>query len=313
MATQAKGFGPATVANVAVGFDLLGFAIEMLADEVKIEKINSPEVKITHIDGPIDGLEKIPRQAEANTATAGLLRLRQDLGLSFGFAVHVTKKIPLSSGLGGSAASAVAAVVAANALLDQSLPREKLLEYAMVGETIASGAAHGDNVAPCLFGGLIACRSLAPLDVISIPVPNDLFCVVVHPNQELSTREARAVLRKEIPLTDHIRQSSSLAGFLSGCFLNDTDLIGRSLEDVVVEPQRASLIRGFHEVKKAALGAGALGCSISGAGPSVFALTKGSEIAEKVKVAMFAAFNSAGAGPVRAWSSPIAVRGAWAE
>lgn len=308
--SQATAIGPATVANVAVGFDLLGFAIEGFADEVTVKKGKNLGVVISKIEGSIEGRDEIPRDAAGNTATAGLLRLCKDLQLTFGFSVEIHKKIPLSSGLGGSAASAVAAVVAANALLDRPLSQEQLLDYALDGESQASGSRHADNVAPCLYGGLIFCRSLNPIEMISIPVPKDIFCVVVHPNQRLNTKEARAVLKKEISLKDHISQSSNLAGFLSACYTNDKSLLARSLQDLIIEPQRAPLIRGFSEVKAAALAKGAMGCSISGAGPSVFAWCEGRDKAKTVEGAMSEAFTKAGAGPVRSCVSPISSQGA---
>jgi len=296
---RAEAFAPASVANVAVGFDLLGFSIGVAGDKVRVEKTPSPGVVIEGISGVVT---KIPLDPRKNTATAGLVRLQEDLGLKFGFKVFIEKGIPLGSGMGGSAASAVAAIVAANALLEEPLCLEKLASYALLGEAQASGAYHADNVAPCLFGGLTLARvrtspetgRLPEVEVTPLPLPPNLYGVVVHPELTVETKQARGLLKSEISLRQHIEQSANLAGFIAGCFNNDFDLLRRSLKDLIVERQRAHLIPGFYQVQEAALGAGALGCSISGAGPSVFAWAQGKEAAEGICGGMVEAFHKAG-------------------
>lgn len=306
---KATAFAPATAANLAVGFDLLGLSLGMIGDEVTVEKISTPDVVVRGISGLTSPL---PKDAKNNSASAGLIRLQQDLNLPFGFAVSIRKGIPIGSGMGGSAASAVAAVVAANALLDQPLPPLTLLRYALIGEGVATGAAHADNVAPCLFGGITLAtlttvarvisqegevhdpNALPEVDVVSFPIPKGLYCVLVHPHLRLDTRDARGVLKTEITLQAHIQQSSYLAGFVAACYNSDLELLKRSLRDVVIEPQRAHLIPGFYQVQEAALNAGALGCSISGAGPSVFALAANATAAKLIKGKMTDAFSLAG-------------------
>jgi len=211
--------------------------------------------------------------------------------------------------MGGSASSAVAAIVAANALLDQPLSKEQLFHYAMLGEQVASGGLHGDNIAPSLFGGLTLCRSIHPMDLISIPVPSSVLCVLVHPDLEVSTKESRGKLKKEIALKDHVSQSAALGGFIAGCFKNDLELIQRSFVDGLIEPQRASQIKGFTEAKAGAMTAGALGCSISGSGPSVFAWADSADQAQAIREAMVKAFEAKGL-TCESWISPISTLGA---
>lgn len=307
MTTQkATAFAPATVGNVAVGFDILGFATESVGDTVTIERIDEQTVEIGEISGVVTDL---PRKADENTATVGLVQLIGDCGLDFGFRVHIDKGIPLGSGMGGSAASAVAAIVAANELVPQDLPPEALLSYALLGESVASGDVHGDNVTPCLYGGLTLTRSLEPIDVIEIPVPDDICCVLVNPKLRIDTSHARQVIPKELPLETFVHQSANLAGFLSGCYRKDLALIRRSLRDMLIEPHRAPLIHGFGKVRQAALDHGALGCSISGSGPSVFAWVENEEIGEQVRDAMVAAFSHAKVEST-AWISPVSCDGA---
>jgi homoserine kinase len=305
-ATFKKVFAPATVANVAVGFDILGFPVDVAGDEVTVWRTDEPTVSI---EGLVGTTRELPLNPAENTASVGLLQMIRDLRLDHGFKVSVNKGIPVGSGMGGSAASAVGAIVAANALLDRPLPKETLLRYAVLGEFVASGTAHSDNASPCLYGGLTLTRSVSPIDVVRIPVPEGLLCVLVRPHLEVETREARKILKSEVPLKDHVRQSSNLAGFLAGCFKGDFGLIRRSLSDVLIEPQRASLIHGFAEAKKAALEAGALGCSISGSGPATFALADSQAAAAAVRDAMVAAYGHAGV-ITDAWISPISAEGA---
>ena len=312
MARRATAFAPATVANVAVGFDILGFAVEQVGDLVTVSKTEAPSVVVTEIVGadgaPAD--HEIPKDPARNTATVGLVALREDLKLDFGFEVSIRKGIALGSGLGGSAASAVAGVVAANALLERPLDAEALLGYALLGEQAASGAVHPDNVAPCLFGGLVLVTSLSPLRYVRVPVPGRILTVLAHPHTRIDTRAARRLLRAEVPLADHIKQSASLAGFVAGCYTGDLELIGECFRDVVIEPQRAALIRGFAQVKAAAVEAGALGASISGSGPTVFAWVVGADAAERVRQAMVGAFLEHGATVADSWISPVGTQGA---
>jgi homoserine kinase len=266
--TRATAFAPASVGNVAIGFDILGFAVDALGDRVTVTRKAEPGVTITRISG-IAG--ELPTQPEKNTAGRSLLAMCETLKPEFGFEMHIEKGIPLGSGLGGSAASAVGAVVAANALLPQPCTKLELLKFAMQGEAVASGSMHVDNIAPSLFGGLVLTVGIDHPRVKQIPVPPDVRAVMVHPHMFLSTKQARSILKRTVDLSDFVWQTANLAGFISGCYTNDLDMIRASLEDVVIEPQRQALIPGFSSVRSAALHAGALGCSISGAGPTMFA------------------------------------------
>jgi homoserine kinase len=283
---SATAFAPASVGNVGVGFDILGHTVAALGDRVRARRRAGPGVAIRAITGVYVDL---PLEAARNTAGMAVLAMQQDLELPYGFDLEIEKGIPLGSGLGGSAASAVAGVVAAAALVDEHLDRTQLLKYAMQGEAVASGSVHVDNIAPSLFGGLVLTVGIDNPFVKQIPVPELIRCVLVHPHMVLPTRAAREILSKMVPLSDVIWQQANLAGFLAGCFSGDLALIRESLLDVVIEPQRQALIPGFIEVKQAALAAGALGSSISGAGPTVFAWSDEAD-AEKVRVAMVEAF-----------------------
>ncbi|HKG13500.1 MAG TPA: homoserine kinase [Pyrinomonadaceae bacterium] len=309
---RATAFAPATVANVAVGFDILGFAVESIGDSVTVSATEEPSVtvrEITRADGtPFDS--EIPHDPARNTATVGLIALREELKLNYGFEVSIGKGIALGSGMGGSAASAVAGLVAANSLLERPLEAESLLRYALLGERAASAAFHPDNVAPCLFGGLILVTSMSPLRYVRIPVPEKILAVLAHPHKRIDTRAARRLLRPEVTLADHVSQSASLAGFVAGCYTNDPELIGDCFRDVVIEPQRAPLIQGFAEVKAAAIEAGALGAAISGSGPTVFAWVTSAGAAERVRRAMVRAFSEHGATGADSWVSPVSMRGA---
>ena len=307
----AKAFAPATIANVAVGFDILGFPLDAVGDTVTVERIDpvpgkDPVIILAGTDGVVSNL---PAEPERNTATLPLMRLRSDLDLPFGFRVSVRKGIPLSSGMGGSAASSVGALTAANSLLPEPLPRESLLKYALMGEELASGSPHGDNAAPCLLGGLTLLRSLDPVEAIRIPLPEGLRVVLIHPHRELDTRSSRGILPRELPLKEFVAQSSRLAAFIAACYSGDLDLIARSLKDSLVEPRRAPLIPAFHSVQRAALQAGALGCSISGSGPSVFALCRNDESAERARRLMATAWEAAGV-PCDSWTGSVSLSGA---
>lgn len=284
-----KVFAPATVANVACGFDIFGFAVGSPGDEIVLRKKDTPGVEITHIEGDEGRLTRDPHK---NTASISILAYLRHIGAEQqGISIELYKKMPLGSGLGSSAASTVAGVFAINELMGRPLSQKELLPFAMEGERFASGTPHADNVAPSLLGGFVAIRSYNPLDVIKLPTPSELVASIVHPHIEVNTRDARNILRKETSLKNTITQMGNVAGLVAGMIMSDYDLISRSLVDVIIEPVRAILIPGFDEVKEAALEAGALGCSISGAGPSIFALSRGVETAEKVGQAMQAAFS----------------------
>lgn len=311
-ARSATAFAPATVANVAVGFDILGFAVEAAGDRVTVTKTAEPTVtirEVTDAGGAPFGPE-IPLDPARNTATVGLTALLEEQKLDFGFEVSIGKGIALGSGLGGSAASAVASLVAANALLPQPLETEALLPFALLGEQAASGAIHPDNVTPCLLGGLTLVTSLSPFRHVRLPVPREILTVLVHPHTRVDTRGARRLLRSQVPLADFVRQTASLAGFVAGCYTGDLELIGESLRDHVVEAQRAPLIPAFAEVKAAALASGALGASISGSGPTVFAWVASPGTAERVRASMLRAFREHGGAEADSWVSPVSEHGA---
>jgi len=301
----ATAFAPASVGNVAVGFDVLGHSFQTIGDRVTAKRLPKPEVRIARIHGTVSDL---PLDPEKNTAGMAVLSMVKDLDLDFGIELTIEKGIPLGSGLGGSAASAVAGVVAADALLSQSLTKLDLLKFAMKGEAVASGAVHVDNIAPSLFGGLVLTVGIDNPNVKQIPVPKGVRCVLVHPHMTLSTREARKILNRSIDLGDVIWQSAHLAGFLTGCFTSDLHLIRESLEDVIIEPQRKVLIPGFQAVKDGAKANGALGCSISGAGPTVFAWCEEND-AERIRSAMVDGFRSHGLDS-DAWISTLEATGA---
>lgn len=285
---EARAFSPGSVGNVGVGFDLLGHGIAGVGDVATVRRIAAPTVRITAIRGTVTTL---PLDAERNTAGAALIALREALALPFGFELELDKGLPLGSGLGGSAASCVAALVAANALLDAPLSPQALYPHALTGEAVASGGRHGDNVGPMLLGGLV----LATADrMVPIDVPAAWHAAVVHPHAVLETRRAREALAGAYALQEFVAQSANLAQVLLGCERGDAALVRAGLVDVLVEPRRAPLIEGFAAVKQAALQAGAMGASISGAGPSVFAWCEDAATAQRTGAAMQAAFAAAG-------------------
>jgi homoserine kinase len=286
-----KVFAPATVANVASGFDVLGFALDAPGDAVSLARVPEKTVSVRSITG--DG-GKLPRDPGTNTAAVAAGGFLKSIGFPFGIEISLEKRMPLSSGLGSSAASAVAAVYAANILAGSPLSARDLLPFTMAAEKVACGTAHADNVAPSLFGGFALIRSYDPIDVIQLPVPAGISCAVAHPHTEVRTEDARKILKKEIRLADAIRQWGNLAALVAALYSGDLGLLGRSLQDVVAEPSRSLLIPGFAAVKAAALAAGALGCSISGSGPSVFALCASRSSAETAGAAMVEAFGGAG-------------------
>lgn len=286
-------FAPASVANVAVGFDILGFALDSPGDEITVHFSDRPEggLKITAIHGAND---KLPLVVEKNTAGYAAQQFLKHIGkeeLAIDMEIH--KKMPFGSGLGSSAASAAAGVMAVNALLDFPMSKEESLHFAVLGEQIADGAYHADNVAPSLLGGMILIRNNEDLDVHQLPIPDELYAAVVHPEVEVLTKDARDVLSDKVCLKQSIEQCGNLAAFILGLVNSDYGLMSRSLKDVIIEPQRSKLIPHFQKVKDAAVEAGALGCSISGAGPSIFALCQGEAIANKVGKAMSSIFDEA--------------------
>jgi homoserine kinase len=278
---EVKIFCPATIANVSCGFDVLGLCLDNVGDEMLVERSLQRGVRIKEIKGA-----NLPLDPAQNVAGVAALALLEKLHPTFGFDITIYKNIKAGSGIGSSAASAAGAVYAVNHLLGHPLTTSELVHYAMQGEKLASGAAHADNVAPALLGGFTLIRSYEPLDIVEIPAPADLYTAVIHPQIELKTKDARAVLKDTVNFKDAIKQSANLAGFISGLYTNNYDLIGRSLQDVLVEPLRAHLIPHFYLLKNAALDAGALGSGISGSGPSVFALAKGQETAQEAANAM---------------------------
>ncbi|MBL9038983.1 MAG: homoserine kinase [Archangium sp.] len=285
---HATAFAPASVGNAAVGFDVLGHSIEGAGDRATVRLTSSGEVHITAIYGVV---QTLPRDAASNTAGRALLGLAaRHPGIGFELELH--KGIALGSGMGGSAASAVAALVAANAVLPTPESLEVLYDLSLDGEAVASGSRHGDNVAPMFLGGL----TIAPAEgmPVRVPVPAELYCALVHPHAVLETRTARAVLKDPYPLHDFVVQSEGLALVLAGCFTNSLSLIRRGFRDVLVEPRRAPLVPHFARVKQAALDCNALGASISGAGPSVFAWCEGRATATRAAAAMASAFREGG-------------------
>ena len=294
----ASAFAPASVGNVGVGFDLLGHSVAGAGDRAEVRRIDEPTVRIAAIHGSVADLPLDPR---ANTAGTALLSLREALGLDHGFELVLHKGIALGSGMGGSAASCVAALVAANALLPRPLSREELYPFALDGEAVASGSRHGDNLGSMLLGGLV----MATRDrLLRIEVPAAWHCALVHPHVVLETRKARAALAGDYALGEFVAQSTHLALVLAGCYRGDAGLVREGLEDVLVEPRRAPLIPNFARVKQAALDHRAMGASISGAGPSVFGWYENRGDAEQAASAMQAAFAEAGLHS-DAWVSPI--------
>ncbi|MEO8672711.1 MAG: homoserine kinase [Tahibacter sp.] len=299
MSHSISAFSPASVGNIGVGFDILGHSIAGPGDRATVRRIDAPTVRMLAIRGATVDL---PMEAALNTAGAAVIALRDHLRLDFGFEIELDKGIPLGSGMGGSAASCVAALVAANALLDAPLPHEDLYPFAITGEAVASGGRHGDNVGPMLLGGM----ALATADrIVRVPVPHEWHCVLVHPDAILETRRARAALQGNYELREFVAQSANLSLVLAGCFRGDAELVRAGLSDVLVEPRRAPLITGFAAVKQAALGHGAMGASISGAGPSVFAWFESRAQADAAAPSMRAAFAAAGFAS-QSFVSPVA-------
>ena len=285
-----KIFAPASVANVACGFDIFGFAVDNPGDEILLTKNNTNTLKITEIEG--DG-GRLPLEPAKNTSSIAIQKYLEHIGSDQGFDIKLKKLMPLGSGMGSSAASAVAGVFAANELMGKPLSQKELLPFAMEGERIACGSAHADNVGPSLMGGFVVIRSYDPLDIIQIRTPSELYATIVHPQVEVNTKDARNILRREVSLKNTITQMGNVAGLIAGLMTPDFDLISRSLVDVIIEPIRSILIPQFDDVKNAAIQNGALGCSISGSGPSMFALSKDIDTANRVGEAMRRGFAKA--------------------
>jgi homoserine kinase len=301
----ATAFAPASVGNVAVGFDILGHSVDVVGDRVHARRVPHRHVTIAAITGVVTDLPLDPRR---NAASMAVLALMDRMKLDHGFELSVEKGIPLGSGLGGSAASAVAGAVAAAGLLADRPDPLILLKCAMKGEEAACGSAHVDNIASSLYGGLVLTVGIDDPFVKQIPVPDAIRCVLVRPHMELHTRMARQILQEKVSLSDVIWQQANLAGLIAGCFSGDLALIRASLEDVVIEPQRSRLIPGFDAVKRAAMAHGALGCSISGGGPTMFAWCE-EQHAPAVCESMVEAFSTHGLAADR-WITPVTCAGA---
>lgn len=288
-----KVFAPASVGNVGVGFDCLGFALEKPGDEIIARFTDKQGLRINRITGTRG--KKISYDVQKNTAGFAAFKLLEHLGeTKMGIELDIIKKMPLGSGLGSSAASAVAGAMAINELLDCPLEKRELLKFALDGEELASTGRNADNVAPSLLGGMILIRDNETLDLHRLPHFHHLYATVIYPKVEILTKDARSILSDTVPLSKMIQQSANLAALVVAMFKGDETLLGRSLNDVVIEPQRSKLIPYFDNVKSAALMAGALGGSISGAGPSIFMLSKNSLIAEDVGEAMKKIYHDAG-------------------
>ena len=286
---EIKIFCPATIANLNCGFDVMGLCLEGIGDEMIIRKSTQKGIKITKITGA-----DLPFETEKNVAGVAGLALIKNLDIDFGFEIEIHKKIKAGSGIGSSSASAAGAVFGINELLGKPFSKHELVDFAMKGEAAASGSEHADNVAPCLLGGFTLVRGYNPLDVIRIESPSELYAIVLHPHIEIKTADARAVLLPNVTLKNAITQTGNLGGLIAGLYTNDYELIGRSLQDVIIEPMRKHLIPNFDILKNAALQNGALGSGISGAGPSIFALCKGEVVAKKIAFAMSESYQNTG-------------------
>lgn len=277
-----KVFAPATVANISCGFDVLGCCLEGVGDEMIVHLSDTPGVRITKIKGA-----DLPLETDRNVAGVAVVALLEKLNNSTaGIEIEIHKKIKAGSGIGSSAASSAGAVWATNKLLGSPFTEKQLVPFAMEGERLASGNAHADNVAPALLGGFTLVRSYDPLDVLKLNTPEDLYMTIIHPQIEVKTADSRKVVKPNVSLKKAITQWGNLGGFIAGLYTNDYDLLGRSLEDVIIEPMRSILIPKFEEVKATAIQNGALGAGISGSGPSIFALSKGIENAQNVAKAI---------------------------
>ena len=286
---EIKIFSPATVANVSCGFDVLGFCLDNIGDEMVVRKTTEKGVKITKIVGA-----DLPFETKKNVAGVAALAILKGAEANFGVEIEIYKNIKPGSGVGSSSASASGAVFAINELLGKPFNKQELTAFGMKGEALASGAEHADNVAPGIFGGFTLVKEISPLKVVQLPTPLELYTTVIHPQIEVKTSEARAILPKEVELNKAIKQWANVGSLVSALYNSDYDLIADSLNDFIVEPYRSKLIPHFDEVKKAMLKAGALGAGISGSGPSIYSLSKGKETAEKVAIAIKEVYQSTG-------------------
>ena len=286
---EIKVFCPATVANISCGFDVLGVALDSVGDEMIVRKIPQKGIQITKISG-----QNLPKETLNNVAGVAGNAFLLAADYDGGFEIEINKKIKPGSGIGSSAASSAGAVWAMNYLLGNPFGKTELVKFAMEGERLASDVAHADNVAPALFGGFTLVRSYNPLDIVTIPAPSELYVTIIHPQIEIKTSDSRKILKTTISMETGIKQWGNVGGLVAGLFKEDYELIGRSLEDHIVEPIRSILIPGFDEVKKVSLEAGALGSGISGSGPSIFAFSKGEETALKVRKVMKSVYEKIG-------------------
>ena len=282
-------FSPATVANVACGFDVLGFCLDNIGDEMLVRKVKNKGIKITKIEG-----FDLPLESELNVAGVSALALYNAVQPDCGFEIEIHKKIKPGSGIGSSAASAVGSVFGINELLGRPFDKRELTQFAIKGEAVASNCEHADNLAPALYGGFTLVKSLNPLEILEIPSPKNLYATIIHPQIEIKTSESRAVLPQKINLQDAVTQWANFGSLIHSLHTDDYELIRRSLQDVIIEPHRSKLIPNFQQIKTSAVNAGALGSGISGSGPSVFSLCRGMEIANEVKNAIHKAYLQTG-------------------
>jgi len=286
---EIKIFSPATVANVSCGFDVLGFCLDSVGDDMVIRKTEKKGIYITKIEG-----FDLPYEADLNVAGVSALAMYEAIDVDFGFEIEIYKNIKPGSGIGSSAASAVGSVFGMNELLGRPFNKTQLTGFAIKGEALASKCEHADNLAPALFGGFTLVKSISPLQILEIPSSDDLYATIIHPQIEIKTSESRAILPKKIALSDAITQWANFGSLIHALHTSDYDLIKESLHDVVVEPHRSKLIPHFNAVKKAAITAGALGCGISGSGPSIFTLSNSLETSNNVKDAIKNVYSKTG-------------------
>ena len=284
---EIKIFTPATVANISCGFDILGLCLDNVGDEMIVREVPEKGIKITKITG-----QRLPLESHKNVAGVAGLALLEKVDASVGYEIEIHKKIKPGSGIGSSAASAAGAVFAINELLGKPFSKQELIYFAMQGEKLASGTEHADNVSPVILGGFTLVRSYQPLDVLKINSPDDLYASIIHPQIEVKTSDSRAVLKNQVSLKKMVTQMGNFGGLISGLYTNNYDLIGRSLHDEIIEPNRLVLIPEFNKIKKGVIQAGALGAGISGSGPSIFALSKGKETANIVGETMAEIYNT---------------------
>ena len=275
---EVKIFTPATVANVGCGYDILGFCLDSVGDDMIIRKVNKKGIFITQIDG-----FELPYEAENNVAGVSALALYNTLNLDFGFEIEINKKIKPGSGIGSSAASAVGSVFGINHLIGNPYSKNELIKFALKGEAIASGEEHADNIAPAIMGGFTLVRSTNPVDIISLPFPENLYATILHPQIEIKTSDSRSLVPSKVSLTDVISQLSSLGSFIHALHISNYDLLGKSIKDLIAEPKRMKLIPYYENLKDIAVKSGSLGTSISGSGPSIFSLSKGIDTANEIQ------------------------------